>query len=237
VIRLEGTRSEPEVLQAMLVEFREDFPNAPELDDLAATVAGALQARGDPAGAAAVLEGINGPKSSLERAYLLLAAGELQEGRSALMLALTGLPPVEATPVIQFAGLLGRLSSEGAEALAAAGVAAHQGRAGEAAEGLAGAVGGLAEEERAPMLAEAARIAADGGEGRIAADIRRRIVEDHADAGEVAEASLALARYHARTPRGVDEAIRLLEDLISQRPNAAVVPDARVELERLRGRG
>jgi len=237
VIRLEGTRSEPEVLQAMLVEFREDFPNAPELDDLAATVAGALQARGDPAGAAAVLEGINGPKSSLERAFLLLAAGELQEGRSALMLALTGLPPAEATPVIQFAGLLGRVSPEGADVLSAAGVAAHQGRHGEAAEGLAGAVDGLAEEERAPMLAEAARIAADGGEGRIAADIRRRIVEDYADAGEVAEASLALARYHARTPRGVDEAIRLLEDLISQRPNAAVVPDARVELERLRGRG
>ena len=86
------------------------------------------------------------------------------------------------------------------------------------------------------MLAEAARIAADGGEAGVAAEIRLRIVVDHPDAPEVAEASLALARFRARTPRGVDEAIRLLEDLISRRPNAAVVPDARLELERLRGR-
>jgi tetratricopeptide (TPR) repeat protein len=237
VIRLEGTRSDPEVLQSLLASFREEFPNAPELDDLAATVAGALQSRGDTAGAAALLEGIDGPKSSLERAYLLLAEGDVQEGRSALMLALTGLPPAEATPVIQFAGLLGRASTEGAQALSEAGVAAHRGRPGEAATGLAEAVETLEDGERAPILAEAARIAAAGGEARIAADIRRMIVQDYPDSPEVGDASLALARFHARTPRGIEEAIRLLEDLISQRPNAAVVPDARVELERLRGRG
>lgn len=235
VIRLEGTQSEPDVLQAMLLDFREDFPNAPELDDLAATVAAALQTRGDPAGAAAVLEGIDGPKSSLERGYLLLAAGDVENGRSAILLALTGLPPAEATPVIQFAGLLGRVSPEGAEALAAAGVAAHQGNSGRAASDLAAIVPDLEAKEQPPMLAAAARIAADGGEAAIAAQIRSTLVQSHPEAPEVAEASLALARFHARTPRGRDEAIRLLEDLISQRPNAAVVPDARVELERLRG--
>jgi tetratricopeptide (TPR) repeat protein len=235
VIRLEGTQSEPDVLQAMLLDFREGFPNAPELDDLAATVAAALQTRGDPAGAAAVLEGIDGPKSSLERGYLLLAAGDVENGRSALLLALTGLPPAEATPVIQFAGLLGRVSPEGAEALAAAGVAAHQGNSGRAASDLAAIVHDLEEKEQPPMLAAAARIAADGGEAAIAAQIRSTLVQSYPEAPEVAEASLALARFHARTPRGRDEAIRLLEDLISQRPNAAVVPDARVELDRLRG--
>ena len=237
VIRLEGSRSEPEELRTMLAEFREDFPNAPELDELAATVAGALLVRGDPAGAAAVLDGISGPKSSLERGYLLLAAGEIDEGRSALLLALTGLPPVEATPVIQFAGLLGRTSEEGARALAAAGVAAHRGMGAQAGTMLLDATHALPEEERPSLMAEAARFASAGGASGVAADIRGRIIADFPDAAEAGEAALALARFHARTTDGREEAIRLLEDLITQRPNAAIVPDARVELERLRGRG
>ena len=237
VIRLESSRSSPEELRSMLAEFRDDFPNAPEIDDLAATVAGVLQSRGDPEGAAAVLDGVQGPKSSLERAYLLLAEGAIEAGRSALLLALTGLPPSDATAVIQFAGLLGRLSTPGAQALAEAGVKAHHGRHREAAMELADAAQQVERAEAPLVLAEAARIAADGDEGAVAADIRAALISEHPDAPEVAEASLALARYRARTPRGVEEAIRLLEDLIMNRPNAAVVPDARVELQRLRDRG
>jgi len=237
VIRLEGTQSDTDVLRTLLDDFRENFPNAPELDDLAATVASALQARGDHEGAAAVLDGISGPKSSLERGYILLSAGEIEEGRSALLLALTGLPPSEATPVIQFAGLLGRVSPEGAEVLAAAGVEAHHGRGASAALVLADATVALEDEERPPILAEAARMATDGGSDEVAAVIHRRIVTDYPEAPEIGEASLALARFHARTTDGVEEAIRLLENLITMRPNAAVVPDARVELDKLRGRG
>lgn len=237
VIRLEAAGSDPDEMMVLLDGFRSEFPNAPELDDLAATVAGSLQARGDAAGAAVVLEGIVGPKSSLERAYLLLSAGSVQDGRAALLLALTGLPPGEATPVIQFAGLLGRVSETAAAALAKAGVAAHNGNAAAGASELAAAIDGFEPGERAPLLAEAARIAAGGGDTALAAEIRSRLVQDHPDSPEVGEASLALARYHARTPRGVAQAIRLLEDLIAARPNAAVVPDARVELERLRARG
>ena len=237
VIRLESGSSTPEELRSMLDTFRTDFPNAPEIDDLAATVAGVLQSRGDAAGATAVLEGVEGPKSSLERAYLLLADGAIDEGRSALLLALTGLPPSEATAVIQFAGLLGRLSATGAEALAGAGVKAHHGAHQEAARQLAEAANSVERAEAPVMLAEAARIAAEGDEAAVAADLRSILIEEYPNAPEVAEASLALARYRARTPRGVDEAIRLLEDLIANRPNAAVVPDARVELQRLRGRG
>jgi hypothetical protein len=152
-------------------------------------------------------------------------------------LAVTGLTPTEATPVIQFVGLLGRLSPEGSAALAAAAVVAHRGRGAEAAAALVDAVDGLVESDHAPLLAEAARLAERGGEGPAAAEIRRRLVTDFDEAPEAAEASLALARWEARTSRGVAEAIRLLEDLITNRPYAAVVPDARVELERLRGRG
>ena len=237
VIRLESSRSTPDELRAMVADFREDFPNAPEIDDLAATVAGVLQSRGDSEGAAAVLEGVQGPRSSLERAYLLLADGAIEEGRSALLLALTGLPASQGTEVIQFAGLLGRLSPSGVEALADAGVKAHHGRHREAAIELAGAAATVEAAEAPLVLAAAARIAAEGEEAALAADIRESLIVDYPDAPEVAEASLALARYRSRTPRGVDEAIRLLEDLIMNRPNAAVVPDARVELQRLRSRG
>lgn len=237
VVRLEVAHSDPERLRGLLSDFRAEFPNAPELDDLAATVASALQARGDAAGASAVLVGIEGPKSSIEKAYLLLDEGEVERGRGTLLLALTGLPPSEATPVIQFVKLLGDVSPASAKLLAAAGVEAHRGDAPEAARALTAAISGLAQADRAPLLAEAARMASRGGADDLAADIRGRIVADHPDAPEVDEASLALARYHARTSSGVAEAIRLLEALITSRPNAAVVPDARLELEELRGRG
>ena len=236
-IRLESTQADPERLDELLGSFRTEFPNAPELDALAARVASALLARGDADAAAALLEDVDGPRSALERGYLLLEAGAVEEGRQSLLRAVTGLPPSEATPVIQFVGLLGRASPQGAPVLADAGVVAHRGEAARAARGLAAAVGRLAEEERAPLLAEAARMADRGGEVEVAASIRETLLESHPDAPEVGEASLALARFRARSAAGVDEAIRILEDLITRRPNSAVVPDARMELERLRTRG
>lgn len=236
-IELEGGDARPERLRSLLDDFRRRFPAAPELDGLAARVAKALQARGDHDGAASVLEGVEGPRSAMERGYLLLGEGALEDGRTALLRALTGLPPADATAVIQFTGLLGRISAEGAEALAQAGVQAHRGRPGEAARGLAAKADALPSEEGAALLAEAARMAAVGGEAELAADIRARMVEEHPDATETAEATLELARYHAGSDDGVAEAIRLLEDLIARRPNAAVVPDARLALQRLRELG
>lgn len=236
VIRLESTESDPGRLGVLLRDFRDAFPNAPELDDLAATVAGGLQARGDLGGAAAALEGIEGPKSGLERGYLLLDAGELEAGRRALLLAIGGLPPTEATDIIQFAGLMGRASETGAVLLAEAGVLAHRGQGAAAAQILAEAAGELEEEERAPLVAEAARIADRAGASGVAASIREILVATYEDTPEFGEASLSLARHKARTPGGVAEAILLLESLIVARPNAAVVPDARLELERLRAR-
>ena len=236
VIRLESTESDPGRLGVLLRDFRDAFPNAPELDDLAATVAGGLQARGDLGGAAAVLEGIEGPKSGRERGYFLLDAGELEAGRRALLLAIGGLPPTEATDIIQFAGLMGRASETGAVLLAEAGVLAHRGQGAAAAQILAEAAGELEEEERAPLVAEAARIADRAGASGVAASIREILVATYEDTPEFGEASLSLARHKARTPGGVAEAILLLESLIVARPNAAVVPDARLELERLRAR-
>jgi hypothetical protein len=167
---------------------------------------------------------------------LLLDAGELEAGRRALLLAIGGLPPTEATDIIQFAGLMGRASETGAVLLAEAGVLAHRGQGAAAAQILAEAAGELEEEERAPLVAEAARIADRAGASGVAASIREILVATYEDTPEFGEASLSLARHKARTPGGVAEAILLLQSLIIARPNAAVVPDARLELERLRGR-
>ena len=53
----------------------------------------------------------------------------------------------------------------------------------------------------------------------------------------MAEATLELARHYAGSGRDDDEAMRLLEELIVRDPGSAVVPEARLELERLRSRG
>jgi tetratricopeptide (TPR) repeat protein len=233
-IRLEGATADPPRLRELLDEFRAEFPGAPELDDLGATVAAALLARGDPGGAAAVLEGIQGPRSSMQRGYLLLDAGEIEDGRRALLLAVAGLEPSVATEVIQFAGLLGRVSTQGAMVLSKAGVLAHGGRGGAASDLVAASVGELPEADRAPLLAESARMASRGGLAEQAASLNRRVLDEHPDAPEAAEAALSLARYRAAQPDGLQEAISILEDLVIQRPNAAVAPDARRELEKLR---
>ena len=237
VIRLEGAGADPERLGELLKDFRDEFPDAPELDDLAATVAAGLLARGDAVGAAAVLEGIEGPRSGIERAYLLFDAGEVEEGRRALLFALPGLEPSDATEVIQLVALMGRLSPEGVELIAAAGVRAHRGQPSEAARALTEGVASLGKDDHPPMLAQAARIAQRGELLSEAALIRERILTEFPDSPEAGEAALALARYRATTGDGVAAAIALLEELITSRPNAAVVPDARLELERLRGRG
>jgi tetratricopeptide (TPR) repeat protein len=234
VIELESARASPERLTALLASFRDAFPTAPELDELTATVAGALVARGDADAAREVLQGVEGPRSSLQRGYLLLAAGDVAEGRRTLLRALPGMPPVQATEVIQLAGLLERLSPTAAGLVAAAAVGAHEGRGEEAAEALGDAVGRVPESERPTLLAEAARLSE---REETAAALRTRLLEAYPDAPEAAEASLALARHHATTPGGREEAIRLLEDLVVRAPDAAVAPDARRELERLRRAG
>jgi hypothetical protein len=188
-------------------------------------------------GAAAVLAGVGGPRSSLARAYLLRAGGVVHRAREGLLGAGGGLPPSEATPIIQFVGLLGRLTEAGARALAVASAAERRGSADEAAVQLADGVAAAAEADRAPLLADAARMAERGGATQAAARIRRRLVEEHPDAPEVADATLSLARHTAGPGGNPSEAIRLLEELITSRPNATVVPEARLELERIRNRG
>jgi hypothetical protein len=165
----------------------------------------------------------------------MLDMGEIALGRGALLNVIEGLQPTEATNVIQFAGLLGRLSEEAAEVLARAGVLAHRGIVNEAVSVLVDGTDELEAKEHPPLLAEAARVADRGKAFERGASIRTRLIYEYPEAPELGDAALALARYRASTPDGIEQAITILEELITTRPNAAVVPDARVELEKLKG--
>jgi tetratricopeptide (TPR) repeat protein len=234
-LRLGAGSMEVGELRAAFAAFTRDFPSAPETDELAATVSLALQVRGDDAGALTVLEGVQGPRSALERGYLLLAAGRVGEGREALSRTLEGLSPSEATGTIRLVALLGRLSADGAATLALAASEAHRGRTDEAIALLSSDRAAATPAERAALLAHAARIAEDSGDRAAASGLRTRLLDAYPDDPSVPEAALALARYHAGQGGDVARAIEILEELIASRPNAAVVPNARAELARLRG--
>ena len=220
-------------MRESLAAFAAEFPDAPQLDELAVTLAVQLDADGDREGARALLAGVAGPKSALERAYLYLAAGEVDPGRGALQEALSGVSPAVATDVIALLDLLDRLEEEALAAFIRSAVLAHHGRHEGSLAELEVAMDAAARDERPLLLAAGARIADGGLMPEQAADFRERIIRDHAYSAEVPEATLELARFKGATPEGVAEAVRLLEDLILSQPNSAIVPTARRELQRL----
>jgi len=180
-------------------------------------------------------EGVEGPGASLEHAYALLDRGEITPARQALLAALPGLPPERGTEALQLAGLLGRLDPKGARRLARAEALAHRGRPLLAVAALEDHLEELSAGNRGAALAEVARLAERAGRAETAARLRVRILAEYADAPESADAALLLARYRARLPEGREEAVRILRDLITRRPDAAAAPAARRDLERLTG--
>lgn len=233
-LRLGMSVLEPDALRSLLDTFAEDYPNAAEADHLAAGVARALRARGDADAALSVLERARGPESAVERAYLLLGEGRVEEGRTALFEAVEGLPPSQATESIRLLGLLGRLPSRAASTLGRAAGEARIGRIDEAIELLEQGGDALNGKEQAVLLAHGARMADDAGQPDRAATLRERLLDAHPEHPATADAAFALARYYAGRDGGVERAVTLLEELISSRPNGAIVPNARAELDRIR---
>lgn len=220
-----------------LSAFREEFADAPELDGLSADLAAELLARGQGEEARGILEGVPGPRSALERAYLALDRGEVEPAMRDLVSSLEGLEPAAATGTIQ---LLAILDGLGAEARRLAGrVAAldHARRQEEALALLEGSLDEIAGEDLPPLLAMGARLAERAGEGARASALRERLILEFPGAAETPEAMLRQARWHARWGAGPGKARELLEKLIVERPENPLVPEARRELQRLRGRG
>ena len=67
LIRIEARRASADALLARLETFRSEYPDAAEVDELAAMVASGLQQRGQGERAAEVIDRVEGPRSSLER--------------------------------------------------------------------------------------------------------------------------------------------------------------------------
>jgi tetratricopeptide (TPR) repeat protein len=234
-IRLESGRGEPAALTARLASFRREFPDAPELDELASVVALGLQSRGLSQEASAVLEDVLGPRSSLERAYLHLERGDSEAGIAALQESLAALPPATATEVIQLVSLLDRVGPAAVKVVARAAILEHRGSLGEALEHMTDELESLPESDQSAVLSYAARLADNGGSAELGIQLRQKLVDQHPDAAEMPDAVLMLSRARARAGQ-VPEAIALLEKLILDRPNSPVVPAARRELDRLKGR-
>ena len=97
---------------AALTSFRQEFPDAGELDGLAAAVGNAYLARADAEGAARALAGVRGPRSSFALGRLYLLRGNVADARNALLAAAGGLQGSDATEAIALVSLLGRLSPE-----------------------------------------------------------------------------------------------------------------------------
>ncbi|NNM33005.1 MAG: tetratricopeptide repeat protein [Gemmatimonadetes bacterium] len=228
---------EPGQVLAALQAFREEYPDAPELADLSAGVAARLLSQGERETAMEVLEGIEGPGASLERAYLLLENGALGEGIQSLRESVPQLEPAHATEVIQLSLMLSRLSPPAAMVAAQAAVLDHRGDPDASIDLIGEAVERISLEDRPALLAFGARAADRARRPADAEALRRRILTDHGEAPEMPDAALRLARTLALSPESANEAVQILEALILAHPSSPVVPDARRELRRIQGAG
>ena len=220
-----------------LAAFREEFPEAPDLDALSAALASRLLGRGMREEAMAVLSGIEGPGAALERAFLLLEGGAFPEGIAALQASLPELEPSHATEILELTLALSDLSPPGGMLAAEVAIARHRGHAEQGVLQVQERIDAVPAQDRPAILAQGARAADQAGLAAEAVEFRRRIVAEYPDAREFAEAALRLARAVAAEPGGRDEAVRILEALIVSRPDSPVVPGARRELRRIQEGG
>lgn len=236
-LRIQVASRDTEGARAALAAFRAEFPESHELDALSARLASRLLGMRMRAEAMEVLDGIEGPGAALERAFLLLEGDAFREGIAALQASLPELEPADATEMLELTLALSELTPLGGKLAAEVAIAKHRGHPMRGVLAVQERIEALPGPDRPPVLALGARVAGQAGFGDIAATFRRRIVAEHEEAREFPEAALRLARAVAAEPGGRDEAVRILEALIVSRPDSPVVPGARRELRRIRGRG
>jgi len=238
LVRVEAERAAPATLRQRYEGFRNEFGNAPELDELAALVAVGMAAGGRADMALELLgDPAVGPRATLERGYLRLSQGEIEGGVADLESALLGLAPERATEVIQLLTGMQRTSPAGAAALATAEAEAHWGLHERAFATARRALESVPPEDRAVLLAAAARHALGADDTAAAEVFLDAVVGGFPEAPERPEAMLRLAELRAESAGGRSDAVRLLEELIVEGPERTVVPAARRALQRLREAG
>ncbi len=222
--------------QRELSAFRREYPNAPETDAVAATLASAYLDRDDPDKAEDVLAGVAGARSNIARSRIALRRGDVAAAKNALLTAAPSLQGAEATATIRLVTLLGKVSRTGGELLGKSLARAGAGVPKEAVSLLEKGASDLPAEER-PSVFDFAAALADRSQLPLDAErLRRRIVLEYPRSTEAPSALLALARTLMERSEAPEEAREYLEKLILEYPRSALVPQARQELDRLQGR-
>jgi len=215
--------------------FRTEFPQAPELDETSAIVAGALMSAGDLAAAEQLLTGVKGAASARLRGRIFLRSGDIAGARNELLSAAPQLRGTEATETIALAALLTRVSATGGELVANVVAAPAEQRAEQIREASARARE-LPGRDRAALFDFLAAMADRAGLVEDADALRREIVSTLPRSQEAPAALLALARRLSGQAEAAEEAKVLLEKLILEYPRSALAPQARTELQRLHTR-
>ena len=220
---------------ARLLEASAATLEGTQREELGRHIASGWLRRGDLARAASALGGDSSLGALEIRGWIAVYAGRLAEGREALRS--TGAMAGEAAGAAARAATVSLLDAVGRDSLPALGAAlllAVRGdslAASRALVGVAREVGGAGEPA---LLAWAARYAAAGGDPPAAEAEWREIAERFPASGQAPAASLALAR--ALAARGdLRGARERLEAMILAHPESALVPEARRELDRVRG--
>ncbi len=191
--------------------------------------------RGDLARAAAAIDGDSSLRAFELRGWVAVYRGQLAEGGQALRSAgAMGGDPGGATARAATVTLLDAVGRDTLPALGAALLLAERGdslAASRALVPIARQVGGDGEPA---LLSWAARFAGAGGDAAGAESLWREIAERFPTSSQSPAAELALAR--ALASRGdLQRARERLEAMILAHPESALVPEARRELDRVRG--
>ena len=234
-LRMGTTREMAEQLLA-LREFKDEFPDSFEIDELSVQLAVVLDSEGQEALAETLLKGVEGPRSDLERGYLHLINAEIDMGKNSLMTAVSGLPPHQATAVLKLLDIIGRIQGNALEVVIRAAVLEHRGYFMESLSELELSLNEIEPPAQPILLSFSARVAQKAGLNEKAAEFRRNIVDHYSESYEFPQASLELARFKGKFESGREEAIVLLENLIVALPTSAIAPLARRELQRLGGK-
>ena len=235
-ITLAARNNEFDEAQRTLGAFRQEYPDAPELDGIVGTVGALLLEAGRIDDAERLAAGLRGPHATLVRGRALLIRGEVERARTELLNAAPALSGGVATETITLVTLLGRVSARGGELVGRALARIANGQRAEAVEMVLAGSSELADGDRAALLGFAASLADGAGLPALAMQARRSIVDELPQSQEAPAALLALARTLAASPDGSDEARVLVERLILEYPRSALVPQARQELDRISGR-
>ena len=215
--------------------FRAEFPDAPELDEVAGAVAEALLDRAELDTAERLLLGVRGARSALARGRTYLRRGDATRAAAEFMAAAPSLRGSEATHAIALATALSRITPATGELLGRAVTRAREDAPGAVRE-LVEKSHGLPERERAAVLDFAASLADDASLPEVAEEARRELVSEHPKSDAAPAALLWLAQRAATRAEQQEEARVLLERLILEYPRSALVPHARRELDLISGR-